>query len=105
MKIHGTFNEDDLERAALVLKEMANTRRLKVLCLLLGGERCVGEIAHLVGLSSSALSQHLSRLRGAGIVSCRKTRQTVYYQLASPAVVEMIDTLRGHFCKGEKNDN
>lgn len=102
MKIQKTFDGQDFSRAAAFLKEMANEKRLHVLCLLLEGERCVGEIAQMVGLSPSALSQHLARLRDAGLVSCRKTHQTVFYRLASPVAVGMIDTLRRHFCTGGK---
>ncbi len=100
MKIQKTFPERDIQHATRLLKEMANGKRLQVLCLLLGGELCVGEIAQAVGLSPSALSQHLSRLRDVGIVAFRKDRQTVFYRLASPAAVAMIDTLKIHFCKG-----
>jgi len=102
MKIQKNFDGKNLALAASVLKGMANARRLRVLCMLEGGEMCVGKMAKAVGLSQSALSQHLARLRADGLVSSRKEAQTVYYRLASPAVAAVIATLKTHFCEGEK---
>src|SRR5574337_542488 len=68
--------------ASRFLRMLANEKRLMTLCQLIEGERNVGELAGSVGLSPSALSQHLSRLRRDGLVATRRDAQTIYYRLA-----------------------
>jgi len=85
-------------QASKLLKAMSNERRLMVLCHLGGGERSVGELERLVGLSQSALSQHLARLRRDGLVTTRREAQTIYYSLASADVEAVIATLYGLYC-------
>lgn len=68
-------------KALRLLKTMANEKRLFILCNLLDGELSVNELADIVALSQSALSQHLAILRKEGYVSTRKESQTVYYSL------------------------
>ena len=70
--------------AARLLKLVANERRLLILCRLASaGEASVGELARIVGLSQSALSQHLAKLRRDSLVRTRRDAQTIYYSLAS----------------------
>jgi len=85
--------------AAEFLKSMANDRRLIVLCELVKGERTVGELETVAGLSQSALSQHLARLREAGLVATRRESQTIYYSLANPGVKRLIDVLYDLYCR------
>lgn len=68
-------------RATVVLKALANERRLLILTYLLEGEKSVSELERLVDLSQSALSQHLARLRRDGIVATRRSAQMVFYSL------------------------
>lgn len=84
--------------AARLLKALANERRLMILCQLSGGERSVGELQPLVGLSQSALSQHLAVLREDGIVATRREGQLIFYRIADPAAAEVIATLAQIFC-------
>lgn len=84
--------------AVTLLKAMANERRLLVLCYLHGGERSVGELAQLLAMGQSALSQHLAWLRRDGLVATRKEAQTVYYRLASREVQEVIAVLHNLYC-------
>jgi DNA-binding transcriptional ArsR family regulator len=70
-----------IEPAAAVLKAMANPQRLKILCLLFEHELSVGQLEGMVGLSQSALSQHLAKLRHDKLVRTRRDRQTIYYAL------------------------
>ncbi|HUO87935.1 MAG TPA: metalloregulator ArsR/SmtB family transcription factor [Rhizomicrobium sp.] len=84
--------------AARLLEMMANPRRLMILCELADGERSVGELVPVVGLQQAALSQHLARLRTAGLVSTRRASQMIYYRLANPAVIAVINTLAAVFC-------
>jgi DNA-binding transcriptional ArsR family regulator len=84
--------------AAAFLKGIANEHRLMVLCALSQGELSVGELNKEIGLSQSALSQHLSVLRGQGLVSTRRESQTIYYSLASQPAQDIIDVLHQSFC-------
>ncbi|WP_185236005.1 ArsR/SmtB family transcription factor [Teredinibacter franksiae] len=84
--------------AASLLKELGNESRLMVCCSLGDSELCVGELNQLVPLSQSALSQHLARLRDAGLVTTRKEGQTVYYRLAGDKAVKIITTLKSIYC-------
>lgn len=88
------------ERATELLKAMAHPQRLRVLCLLVEGERSVGEINREIELSQSALSQHLARLRDEGLVATRKEAQTVFYRLAPGPALEVIRTLHDVYCPG-----
>jgi len=77
---------------------MGNPHRLVVLCQLLAGERSVGELERLVGLSQSALSQHLARLRRDGLVKTRRSAQTIYYSLAGEEATAVLATLYRLYC-------
>ncbi len=86
-------------RVAGLLKAMSNPARLIILCQIAEDERSVGELERAVGLSQSAISQHLAVLRSESIVSTRRVRQTVLYSLASKEVVALITTLHAVFCR------
>lgn len=89
--------------AADFLKSMANDRRLIVLCELVQGERTVGELEAVAGLSQSALSQHLAKLREAGIVKTRREAQTIHYSLANAGVKRLIGVLYDLYCRPQRN--
>jgi DNA-binding transcriptional ArsR family regulator len=84
--------------AAALLKALAHEARLMVLCQLLGGEHSAGALQEASGLSQSALSQHLARLREEGLVATRREAQTIYYRLADPNVARVLDTLAAIYC-------
>lgn len=90
--------EDRAIQAADFLKAMSNSRRLLVLCQLGSGELSVGELQHRVGLSQSAMSQHLAKLKEEGLVASRREAQTIYYRLADPTVIKIIEVLTNRFC-------
>lgn len=79
--------------AAGLLKLMANEQRLILLCRLSDGECSVSALADHVGLTQSAASQHLARLRADGLVATRREAQTVFYRLRDPAAIRVIDLL------------
>ena len=79
--------------AAALLSAMANPKRLMILCNLVNGEVPVGVLATQVGLSQSALSQHLSKLRAQKLVKTRRDAQTIYYSSTSPQVMTMLSAL------------
>jgi DNA-binding transcriptional ArsR family regulator len=81
------------------LKTLANRRRLMIVCELLKGERSVGQLEPVVGLSQSALSQHLAKLRRGRMVATRRESQTIYYSLADPGVAKVVTALYDRFCR------
>lgn len=83
--------------AAALLKAMANRHRLMILCHLQDGERSVGALESQLDLSQSALSQHLAKLRQAGLVRTRREAQTIYYSLASVEARHVMTTLQELF--------
>ena len=89
-------------QAVALLKALANERRLFILCHLLERELSVGELNERLGLSQSALSQHLALLRRDELVSTRKEAQTVYYSQRSHEVREMITLLHQLYCSADK---
>ncbi|WP_322096921.1 metalloregulator ArsR/SmtB family transcription factor [Pelagibius sp.] len=80
-------------RASRLLKAMGNERRLVILCHLSEREHSVTELCRLVGLSQSALSQHLAKLRRDNLVKTRRNAQTVLYSVSSPEVGKMLSAL------------
>ncbi|USD65748.1 metalloregulator ArsR/SmtB family transcription factor [Vibrio sp. SCSIO 43136] len=91
--------EQNSAQAVILLKAMANERRLQILCMLHDNELSVGELCARLELSQSALSQHLAWLRKDELVSTRKEAQTVYYSLKSHEVQQMIKLLHELYCK------
>lgn len=85
-------------RVTDLLKAMASPSRLMILCQLAEGEKSVGEMEGIVGLSQSALSQHLAVLRRKRIVSTRREAQSIHYSLASKEVEEIMAALYRVFC-------
>lgn len=84
-------------RASRLLKAMGNERRLVILCHLSEREHSVTELCRLVGLSQSALSQHLAKLRRDNLVKTRRNAQTVLYSVSSPEVGKMLAALSDLF--------
>ncbi|MBD3666712.1 MAG: helix-turn-helix transcriptional regulator [Kangiella sp.] len=89
--------EQNYEQASVLLQALSNPHRLLVLCHLTRGEKCVGDLEALVGLSQSALSQHLARLRHDGLVKTRRDAQTIFYSLRGEKAQTIINTLAGMF--------
>jgi DNA-binding transcriptional ArsR family regulator len=89
---------DHATEAATFLKALANDQRLLVLCALLDGPLSVGDINERVPLSQSALSQHLSVLRDAGLVSTTRQSQTIYYTLTPGPALQIMEVLYMTFC-------
>jgi len=85
-------------QASELLLAMANEKRLMVLCHLLEGETPVNDLAELVGMNQSALSQQLAKLRALKLVDTRREGQQVYYRVASEEVARILQTLYGIYC-------
>ncbi|MDQ0321282.1 DNA-binding transcriptional ArsR family regulator [Pararhizobium capsulatum DSM 1112] len=91
------------EIAAEFLSAMANPKRLLILNSLIKEEMAVGALAVRVGLSQSALSQHLSKLRAQNLVTTRRDAQTIYYSCASEQVLKVLDTLKDIYRSDEED--
>ena len=87
------FDDRATAQAAVLLAAMSNSKRLHILEVITQTEMSVRSLADTVGLSQSALSQHLGKLRGAKLVTTRRDAQTVYYSCSSPAVRLLLATL------------
>lgn len=83
-----------------LLAAMANPNRMQILEILQQSDMPVGALALKVGLSQSALSQHLARLRQLGLVKTRRDGQTIYYSSSSERVRAILETLRIMFQPG-----
>ena len=90
--------QTNAKKAADLLRTMGNERRLHILCRIGMGEISVGDLEPLIGLSQSALSQHLAVLREKELVKTRRESQQIYYSLADPAVIRIIETLHSLYC-------
>ncbi|WP_207796449.1 ArsR/SmtB family transcription factor [Pseudohalioglobus lutimaris] len=90
--------QNNAEAATGLLKSLANPSRLLVLCALVSREHTVGELEVLTGLSQSAISQHMARLREAGIVDTRRDAQRIFYSLDNPEVRAVLETLHDIYC-------
>lgn len=79
----------DLEAASQLLNILGSPVRMKILRILEQGEISVTALAARVGMSQSAISQHLKKMRDRGVVMTRRSAQTIYYSLpeGSPASV------------------
>jgi DNA-binding transcriptional ArsR family regulator len=85
-----------------MLRALANGRRLMVLCKLVEhGERTVTDLAADAGLSQSALSQHLAKMRDEGMVAFRRESQTLWYRVADPRAETLLATLYQLYCQEE----
>ena len=92
--------EGKVAAVAGILQALANERRLMILCKLVEwGEAKVGTLAQAVGLSPSALSQHLAKMRDEGLVDSRRESRTVWYRIADPRIERLFATLHDLFCQ------
>jgi DNA-binding transcriptional ArsR family regulator len=89
---------EDIEQASLAMKAIAHPLRLKILCLLSGGEIAVQEIVEAVGTSQSNVSQHLAILREKDILRARKASNKVYYRIADERMLTLVALMRQVFC-------
>jgi DNA-binding transcriptional ArsR family regulator len=101
--ISTTELERKAEDVAGMLAAMANPRRLIILCRLAqAGEMTVARLMEAVGLSQSALSQHLALMREGGLLATRKEGLNVHYRIADPRALQLMQSLESVFCPPEK---
>ncbi|MEC5205408.1 ArsR/SmtB family transcription factor [Vogesella urethralis] len=98
-----TVLHDNANRAASLLKSLANPDRLLLLCQLVAGERTVSELEKLTGIRQPTLSQQLGVLRNEALVSTRREGKWIYYRVASQEALSILETLYGLYC-GQQPD-
>ena len=94
--------EDSAQIAANLLRSLANENRLMILCQLAEGEKSVGELANLLGIRQTNMSQQLALLRKDNIVTTRREGQTIYYTLVSAPARQLIKLLYDIYCNPDK---
>jgi DNA-binding transcriptional ArsR family regulator len=93
---------ENAAEAAAMLRMLSHEARLAVLCELVNGERSAGALVETSGISQSALSQHLAKLREEGLVATRREAQSIHYRLADPKAARIIALLHDLYCKGKR---
>jgi DNA-binding transcriptional ArsR family regulator len=86
------------QQASELMKTLGHKDRLMVLCHLASGEKSVGELANLLDIPQSPLSQHLARMRKESLVKTRREAQTIYYSIASGKAGRMIELMHELYC-------
>jgi len=86
------------QKASELMKTLGHKDRLMVLCHLISGEKSVGELAGLLEIPQSPLSQHLARMRKESLVTTRREAQTIYYTIASGEAARFVTLMHELYC-------
>jgi DNA-binding transcriptional ArsR family regulator len=87
------------DQASSLLKVMANSDRLMLLCQLSQGEKSVSALENNLNLRQPSLSQQLTVLREAQLVITRREGKNMFYRISSPAALAVIQVLHREFCQ------
>ena len=90
------ISERDLDRLALIYKLLGEPSRLKIAMALRGGEMCVCDLAALLGISESAVSHQIRRLKDLALVKSRREGQILYYSLDDHQLDDLIQVGLNH---------
>jgi DNA-binding transcriptional ArsR family regulator len=85
-------------QASELMRTLGHKDRLMILCHLISGEKSVGELAGLLEIPQSPLSQHLARMRKESLVTTRREAQTIYYSIASSEAARMVELMHELYC-------
>ena len=106
MNTHTPLSVQDMlkntEKASALLKLIAHPHRLMILCLLLESEKNVTDLVEAVGINQTAVSNHLAKLRSAGVVEFTRYHRVLQYRLTSKELDAIIATLHDLYCSGKK---
>ncbi|MBI5683353.1 MAG: winged helix-turn-helix transcriptional regulator [Deltaproteobacteria bacterium] len=98
------MKKEIFELHALVCKTLANPKRLEILYALKEGELSVGELVERLAVTKANVSQHLSLLRQARVVTTRREGVNIYYKISNPKIIQacgiMRDVLMEQFKEG-----
>jgi ArsR family transcriptional regulator, virulence genes transcriptional regulator len=98
MNIQLDLMQQSAHQAADLLKALANRHRLLLLCFLADGEKSVGQLAQVLGLRPSTMSQHIALLRRDRIIVGRRDGQTIWYRLAEGPAAGVMQALHDAYC-------
>jgi ArsR family transcriptional regulator len=90
----GLIGYELLQPVAETLKAVAHPVRLRIIEVLVDGERYVGELIEALGTKPAITSQQLGLLKDKGILQARREGSRVYYRLANPHVIKVIECIR-----------
>ncbi len=93
------------EKACRLMKVLSNPDRLMLLCQLSQGEKRVGELEEILGIVQPTLSQQLTVLRDEELVSTRREGKNIYYQIASPQALAVMNILYAQFCAPQEGES
>ena len=91
--------------ACRLMKVLSNPDRLMLLCQLSQGEKRVGELEEILGIVQPTLSQQLTVLREEELVTTRRDGKSIYYQIASPQALAVMNVLFEQFCGPQTGNN
>jgi DNA-binding transcriptional ArsR family regulator len=91
--------------ACRLMKVLSNPDRLMLLCQLSQGEKRVGELEEILSIVQPTLSQQLTVLRDEELVATRRDGKSIYYQIASPQALAVMNVLFEQFCRPQTGDN
>jgi DNA-binding transcriptional ArsR family regulator len=86
------------DEACRLMKVLANSDRLMLLCQLAQGEKCVSELEELLGIVQPTLSQQLTVLRNEALVTTRREGKNIYYEISSPEALAVMQVLYKTYC-------
>ena len=92
-------DEELLCDLADLFRIFGDSTRIKILCVLLEAEQCVGEIGAVLGMTPSAISHQLRVLKQSKLVKYRREGKTLYYSLADDHVRTIIGMGMEHLCE------
>jgi DNA-binding transcriptional ArsR family regulator len=90
------ISENDVERLSVTFKVLGDPNRLKIVMALRSVEMCVCDLAAFTGLSESAVSHQLRRLKDLSLVKKRRAGQIIYYSLDDEHVAALLSVGLGH---------
>ncbi len=91
--------------ACRLMKVLSNPDRLMLLCQLSQGEKRVGELEEILSIVQPTLSQQLTVLREEELVTTRRDGKNIYYQIASPQALAVMNVLFEQFCGPQTGEN
>jgi len=99
-EIEQLFGEQEIniENAGQCLKVLSHPGRLRIMCVLRGGEQTVQNLEYYTGIRQTTLSQHLSLLKSRGVLVSRRETTYSFYRIANDQITELFDLIKEIFC-------
>lgn len=80
--------QKDVSQTYAFLRTIADQNRLKILCVLQGGSKCVREVVSAIGVSDKLASHHLKQLKKIGLLTEKRKGNYIYYSLNTKNIKE-----------------